>query len=237
MLGVVRSTSTARISTSSSNALNSLRRSTYSQTFFLPACSFSTPPTTPSVSKDASTPHSIPLTPVKPKVELRPGPIKPPIATSNSQNPRTKKHPTTKSSQPQSTSSTTKPSGTIAETLKEDLKQAYIHGILARPPPDAGKVATLWHQAKELFVRWLFELNSVSLLNSCLFQKFYFRGLKLVVTHRKQVKAIQARVKAGGEPLSRWESRFILTNQSDLTRYLTVPGVPGYGCYTSSHLS
>jgi hypothetical protein len=36
--------------------------------------------------------------------------------------------------------------------MKEDMKQAYIHGVLARPPPDAGKVATLWHQAKELFV-------------------------------------------------------------------------------------
>jgi len=52
-------------------------------------------------------------------------------------------------------------------------------------------------------------------------QKFYFRGLKLVITHRRQAQAIQARVKAGGEPLSRWESRFIQTNKSDLARYLT----------------
>jgi LETM1 and EF-hand domain-containing protein 1 len=50
-------------------------------------------------------------------------------------------------------------------------------------------------------------------------QKFYFRGLKLVVTHRKQAKELQARVKAGGEPLSRWESRFIRTNKSDLAKY------------------
>jgi len=28
-------------------------------------------------------------------------------------------------------------------------------------------------------------------------------------------------VRAGGEPLSRWESRFIQTNSSDLARYLT----------------
>jgi len=83
--------------------------------------------------------------------------------------------------------------------MKEDLKQAYIHGVLARPPPGAGKVATFWHQVKELF-------------------KFYFRGLKLVITHRKQVRAIQVRVKAGGEPLSRWERRFIQTNTSDLAR-------------------
>jgi len=83
--------------------------------------------------------------------------------------------------------------------MKEDLKQAYIHGVLARPPPNSGKVATLWHKAKELF-------------------KFYFRGLKLVITHHKQAKALQARVKAGGEPLSRWESRFIQTNKTDLAR-------------------
>jgi len=83
--------------------------------------------------------------------------------------------------------------------MKEDMKQAYIHGVLARPPPGAGKVATLWHQAKELF-------------------KFYFRGLKLVIKHRSQAQVIQARVKAGGVPLSRWESRFIQTNNSDLAR-------------------
>lgn len=40
--------------------------------------------------------------------------------------------------------------------MKEDMKQAYIHGILSRPPPGAGKVATLWHQAKELFVGFPF---------------------------------------------------------------------------------
>jgi hypothetical protein len=37
---------------------------------------------------------------------------------------------------------------------KGDMKYAYIHGILARPPPDAGRLARLWYQAKELFVRW-----------------------------------------------------------------------------------
>jgi hypothetical protein len=43
--------------------------------------------------------------------------------------------------------------------MKEDLKQAYIHGVLARPPPNAGKIATLWHKAKELFVRAPLESN------------------------------------------------------------------------------
>jgi len=83
--------------------------------------------------------------------------------------------------------------------MEEDTKRANIHGVLAPAPLGAGKVATFWHHAKELF-------------------KFYFRGLKLVIVHRRQAQAIQARVKAGGEPLSRWESRLIRTNKSDLAR-------------------
>ena len=76
-------------------------------------------------------------------------------------------------------------------------------------------------------------LHSESVLISS-FQKFYFRGLKLVVTHRRQAKAIQARVNAGGEPLSRWESRFIQTNKSDLARYSPILCKL---CYSSSDLS
>jgi hypothetical protein len=68
--------------------------------------------------------------------------------------------------------------------------------------------------------RLTFYTASQSVL-SPFFQKFYFRGLKLVIKHRRRAQAIQARVKAGGEPLSRWESRFIQTNKSDLARYLT----------------
>jgi len=199
MFSTTRSTIISR--TSSATALQLHRRTTaYSEAFFLPARSFSTPPTTTSKSNDASSPHTIAPSPAKAKVELRPGPIKPPIITSSSHSPKSKKVPTTNPSpQLQSRPSTATPSGTIAEMMQEDLKQAYIHGVLARPPPNAGKVATLWHKAKELF-------------------KFYFRGLKLVFTHRKQANAIQARVKAGGEPLSRWESRFIRTNKGDLAR-------------------
>lgn len=40
----------------------------------------------------------------------------------------------------------------------------------------------------------------------------------MVITHRLQANEILARVKAGGEPLSRWESRFIQTNRNDLAR-------------------
>lgn len=153
VFGSTRATFIAPVSTSSSNTLHLYRtRTAHSQTFFLPSCYFSTPPTTTSESKDAPGPHTIP-TPHKAKVELRPGPMKPPIAPSSSQSSKTKKFLTAgRSPQPHTASSTAKPSNIVAETMKEDMKQAYIHGVLARPPPGAGKIATLWHQAKELFV-------------------------------------------------------------------------------------
>jgi len=155
MFGPTHSSFISRTSTASSNKLHLYRATTNSsQIFVLPARFFSTPPTTTSKSKDASDAHTIAPSPVKAKVELRPGPIKPPITPSSPHLLKTKKLPATNPPpQPQSTSSTTIPSNAIAETMKEDLKQAYIHGVLARPPPSAGKVATLWHKAKELFVR------------------------------------------------------------------------------------
>ena len=145
-------------STSSTDTPHLYRRTaTYSQTFYLPVRSFSTPtpPTTTPKSKDASSPHTIAPS-AKAKVELRPGPIKPPIAHPSSHSPKAKKLPTTSPPpQPQSTISTATLSNTITGTMKEDLKQAYIHGVLAHPPPNAGKIAKLWHQVKELFVRRL----------------------------------------------------------------------------------
>ena len=43
----------------------------------------------------------------------------------------------------------------------------------------------------------------------------------MVFSHRRQANEILARVKAGGEPLSRWESRFIQTNRNDLARLVS----------------
>lgn len=141
----------------------------------------------------------MPPVPHKTKVELRPGPIKPLTAPSSSHSEKVKQVPTKNASSLRPTSPTTARTESVAETVKEDLKQAYIHGVLARPPPDAGKIARLWHQVKELL-------------------KFYYRGLKMVVTHRWQANEILERVNSGGEPLSRWESRFIQTNKDDLAR-------------------
>ncbi|KAI0305417.1 hypothetical protein B0F90DRAFT_1057220 [Multifurca ochricompacta] len=198
---MLRSLSLGRNGIAHSSSLSLYRRSIYGRPRPLSIRSSSTAPTT-SKSKDASGVHTIPPVPLKTKVDHRPGPIKPPIAPSSLHPATAKKAPsssTSSSSQSISPDATAKLSSSITETVKEDLKQAYIHGVLARPPQGSGKLATLWHQAKELF-------------------KFYFRGLKLVIIHRKQVNEIRARVKAGGEPLSRWESRFIQTNTSDLAR-------------------
>ncbi|KAH8995729.1 hypothetical protein EDB92DRAFT_159415 [Lactarius akahatsu] len=177
------------------------RRTIYQHPCFLPSRYLSTPSSTTSKSlKDEPTAHTpIPPAPHKTKVELRPGPIKPLTVPSGSHPSKVKQAQTTNVSPLQPTSPTAARTESIAEAVKEDFKQAYIHGVLARPPPNAGKIATLWHQVKELF-------------------KFYLRGLKMVVTHYWRANEIQARVKAGGEPLSRWESRFIQTNRTDLAR-------------------
>ena len=46
-------------------------------------------------------------------------------------------------------------------------------------------------------------------------QKFYWRGIKLIWTRRARVREMEERVKAGGPPLSRWETKFIQTNRLD----------------------
>jgi len=64
-----------------------------------------------------------------------------------------------------------------------------------------GRIMTLFHQAKELF-------------------KFYVRGLKLINTNRKRANAMRERVKNGGPPLTRWETRFIRTYREDALKLI-----------------
>jgi LETM1 and EF-hand domain-containing protein 1 len=84
----------------------------------------------------------------------------------------------------------------VTETAKQDLEDAFKTGVLIPPPPDAPWAKRVFHQAKELF-------------------KFYWRGLKMVNTHRKHVNEINRRIREGGSPLTRWEQRFIRTHHSD----------------------
>ena len=46
-------------------------------------------------------------------------------------------------------------------------------------------------------------------------QKFYWNGVKLINTHRKRVRDIEARIASGGASLSRREKRFIAQYKQD----------------------
>lgn len=85
-----------------------------------------------------------------------------------------------------------------------DVVKAAEAGALVPPPKDAGRIAKLWHQAKELF-------------------RFYVRGLKQLLTHRQIVKDLEARVKeekSQGIPSTMtWEeAHFVKTYKEDLVK-------------------
>jgi hypothetical protein len=97
----------------------------------------------------------------KPKVELRPGPVK---STDPNHDRPTPTPPTVKphhrsSTSPRVSSTTSVPSSTsshassVIETTKRDFDDATKHGILAPPPPGASRFRQIFHQAKELIVR------------------------------------------------------------------------------------
>ncbi|KAF7790297.1 hypothetical protein EIP86_001251 [Pleurotus ostreatoroseus] len=179
--------------------------------------SSSLPPASPDQSKLASKP--IPPTPPtstavkKPKVELRPAPVKPnpsdvfpKSAPSVSPTPR----PATTANAPdngvQASSLTTKTEKIphregVIESAQHDFEYASSHGILAPPPPGANKLQKLIHQAKEFF-------------------KFYWNGIKLINTNRLRTNRMRARVAAGGPPLTRWETRFVQTYKQDALKLI-----------------
>ncbi|KAI0063701.1 hypothetical protein BV25DRAFT_1801777 [Artomyces pyxidatus] len=151
-------------------------------------------PATPEAPSEPSPPTPIPPTPRKPKVELRPGPVK--LSATRTQT--TTKPLLSDTSAPSSPE--VKASGaSVIDAVKEDWRHASTHGIFDPPPPDAGRIGKLWHQAKQYF-------------------KFYLNGIKLVNTHRQRAAEIRARVKAGGPPLDRWETRFLAMHRSDLAK-------------------
>lgn len=118
------------------------------------SCRFLTTPVTDPTSKPTgphlSHPHPAPQR--KPKIELRPGPLK---ATSANQTAAT----TIPASAPAdvekgaNAASDPIPQPGVVESAKIDYGEAARHGILAPPPADASKIGRLWHQAKEYFVR------------------------------------------------------------------------------------
>lgn len=96
--------------------------------------------------------------PRKQKVELKPGPVKPkasepgPSSTSLASQAEAAK-PEKTSSPSTSPISHTDTSGGVIETAKHDYAEASQHGILAPAPEGSSRIYTLFHQAKELFVR------------------------------------------------------------------------------------
>jgi len=172
-------------------------------------------------SQQQSTPHNVPddvrlVSSVKPrKLELRPGPVKTLSNAQSSNPPEPITVPSPKVSLETSTdiekekrvvssSSSTSTSGaseSVIETAKHDYEAAAVHGLLAPPPEGASRIRKLFHQAKELF-------------------KFYVRGLKLIYTNRNRVLQIQERVKSGGSPLTRRESRFVHTYRQDIVKLI-----------------
>ncbi|KAH9940521.1 uncharacterized protein BXZ73DRAFT_98951 [Epithele typhae] len=140
----------------------------------------------------------------KPKVDLRPAPVKPTKKELASSAPAVPKAAT--SSEASESLKATNEKVPLSSTLgiddaKKDMVDAAQHGILTPPPEGASWPKRLLHQAKELF-------------------KFYWNGVKLVNSNRLRVKAIQARIKGGGAPLSRWETRFIATNRQDILKLI-----------------
>jgi len=61
---------------------------------------------------------------------------------------------------------------------------------------------------------------SLVLLTSSLLKKFYYRGVKLIYTRRKEIALIKDRIAAGGAPLTRAEFRLIQTQKDDLKKYV-----------------
>ena len=101
----------------------------------------------------------------------------------------------------------------MIEAAKEDYYDASQHGILAPPPEGASWVRKLYHQGKELFV--CFSPLCLCASTNPAPQKFYWNGVKLINTHRKRVRDIEARIASGGASLSRREKRFIAQYKQD----------------------
>jgi hypothetical protein len=147
--------------------------------------------------------------PRKPKVDLRPAPIKQqtlPSATSSASATATgssaklsEKTPHKSFSEAEQSNSTSSTISEITKSAQHDIKHATEHGVLAPPPADASWARRMLHQAIELF-------------------KFYYRGVKMINTHRLQVAAIRQRINSGGAPLTRKEARFIDTFRQDIKK-------------------
>lgn len=139
----------------------------------------------------------------KGKVELRPAPVKPKPSDVFPKSPSSPKEQAQKAENASATpvsaevreaatnKGETKPlphrEGVI-ESARHDFESASSHGILAPPPPGAGKIKTLVHQAKEFFVRPL------SLMPTLVLTKALDRNsIGMVSSSLTRIEYVQAR--------------------------------------------
>ncbi|TFK44591.1 hypothetical protein BDQ12DRAFT_673250 [Crucibulum laeve] len=134
--------------------------------------------------------------PRKSKVDLRPGPVKPPSSTL-----RPARNHVLQPIKPSPITTTPESLKGAKEIAVKDVKDAELHGILKPPPTGANWFRRTLHKGIEL-------------------AKFYYRGVKLIFTRRKEISLIRARVKAGGSPLTRQESRFIRVQKDDVNKVI-----------------
>ncbi|KAF9222646.1 hypothetical protein BS17DRAFT_783174 [Gyrodon lividus] len=140
------------------------------------------------------------------KIELKPSPVKPTALSLDSIPPQLPSQNASKKLHyhPPCHRHPPKPVETSLSAValaKQDIASASELGVLEPPPKDATSFKRFTHQAFQLL-------------------KFYFRGLKAINTHRKQVSAIRSRAKSGGALPSRAELRFINTYTQDALKLL-----------------
>jgi len=68
-----------------------------------------------------------------------------------------------------------------------------------------------------LYEQFLYLANFTYIIS---LKKFYYRGVKLIYTRRKEIALIKDRIAAGGAPLTRAEFRLIQTQKDDLKKYV-----------------
>ncbi|KAG5716312.1 hypothetical protein E4T56_gene10699 [Termitomyces sp. T112] len=169
-------------------------RSVTSRQLFRSARYLSTPVPTP---KPQAT--NIPPAPAPPKhkhkVDLRPAPIKPSTVSAT----HIPLKPTVPLTKPSATVESTPSLRDVKETARRDIADAEAHGVLKPPPEGANWFRSTLHKVIEI-------------------AKFYYHGVKLIFTRRKEINLIRARIKAGGSPLTRSEFRLIHTQKSDINK-------------------
>ncbi|KAH6914121.1 hypothetical protein BKA70DRAFT_1558131 [Coprinopsis sp. MPI-PUGE-AT-0042] len=129
----------------------------------------------------------------KPKIDLRPAPVKP-KSLKDLPNSPVKAKPVPK--EPQTISLTA-----AKEEAQKVIADAEKHGILTPPPPGASWFKATLHKAIQL-------------------AKFYFRGVKLIFIRRKEIAAIRERIRTGGPPLTRAEFRLIARQKDDVNKVI-----------------